>query len=140
MEQARIFRIVVASPGDVQAEREVLPSVVDELNRGIAADRGLHLVLSRWETDTHPGFHLEGPQGLIDPILKITNCDLLIGIFWKRFGTPTADGKTGAEHEISVAYEAWKKTGKPQIFIYFNQSSYNSTLDKSEDKACSRTG
>jgi small GTP-binding protein len=122
--QRRILRIVVASPGDVQQERDLLPSVINEVNRVVAADRGLHLELSRWETDTHPGFHPEGPQGLIDPILKITDCDLLIGIFWKRFGTPTADGKTGTEHEFNLAYEAWQKKQNPQIFVYFNQKPY----------------
>lgn len=121
--QQRILRIVIASPGDVQPERDVLPSVIEEVNRYIA-DRGLNLVLTRWETDTHPGFHAEGPQGLIDPILKITDCDLLIGIFWKRFGTPTADGRTGTEHELRVAYETWQSVGRPQIFVYFNQKSY----------------
>ena len=119
--QARILRIVVASPGDVQPERDVLPTVIEEVNRGVAVDRGLRLELSRWETDTHPGFHSEGPQGLIDPILNITDCDLLIGIFWKRFGTPTTDGKTGTEHEFSLAYDAWKEKASPQIFVYFNQ-------------------
>lgn len=122
--QARILRIVVASPNDVQAERNALPSVLEELNSGVAADRGLRLESSRWETDTHPGFHPEGPQGLIDPILKITDCDLLIGIFWRRFGTLTADGKTGTEHEFSLAYEAWKEKGSPQIFVYFNEKPY----------------
>ena len=122
--QPRILRIVVASPSDVQSERDLLPTVIEEINRGVAADRALHVVLSKWETDTYPGLHLEGPQGLIDPILKITDCDLLIGIFWKRFGTPTADGKTGTEHEFSLAYESWKEKGSPQIFVYFNQKSY----------------
>lgn len=122
--QTRILRIVVASPSDVQPERDVLPSIIEEVNRGVANDRGLHLVLSRWETDTHPGFHAEGPQGLIDPILKVTDCDLLIGIFWKRFGTPTANGKTGTEHEFGLAYEAWQEKKSPQIFVYFNQKAY----------------
>ena len=101
----------------------MLPSVVEEINRYIAA-RGLSLELTRWETDTHPGFHAEGPQGLIDPILRVADCDLLIGIFWKRFGTPTADGKTGTEHEFSQAYESWKNLGRPQILVYFNQKAY----------------
>ncbi|MGH9839067.1 MAG: NACHT domain-containing protein [Blastocatellia bacterium] len=124
MEQKQILRIVVASPSDVKAERDLLPNVMEELNRGVAADRGLRLELSRWETDTHPGFHPEGPQGLIDPFLQITDCDLLIGVFWKRFGTPTADGQTGTEHEINLAINAWKEKCSPQIFVYFNQKSY----------------
>ena len=53
MREARTLRIVVASPSDVQAERDLLPGIIDELNRGIAADRGLRLELSRWETDAY---------------------------------------------------------------------------------------
>src|SRR5262245_49716771 len=124
MSQTQILRVVVASPSEVQPERDLLPNVIDELNRGIAGDRGLQFVLSRWETDAHPGFHPQGPQGLIDPILKIAECDLLIGIFWRRFGTPTPDGKTGTEHEFVAAYEAWEEKGSPQIFVYFNQKPY----------------
>ena len=81
MASIQILRIVVASPGDVQAERDALTTVVEEFNRGIAGDRSLRLELSRWETDAYPGFHPEGPQGLIDPIPKIEDCDVLIGSF-----------------------------------------------------------
>ena len=119
----RTLKIVVASPGDVKAERESLEEVVSELNRGIAEDRGLQLELGRWETDAYPGFHPEGPQGLIDPILKIENCDILIGIFWKRFGTPTGDVKSGTEHEFETAFKAWKAKGSPQVMAYFNQQA-----------------
>jgi len=123
--QKQVLRIVVASPGDVNAERGLLPNVIEELNRGVAADRGLSLELSRWETDAYPGFHPEGPQGLIDPIIKITDCDLLIGIFWKKFGTPAADGQTGTEHEINLAISAWKEKGSPQVFVYFSQKPHS---------------
>jgi hypothetical protein len=41
MKQARILKIVVASPGDVQAERDMIPAIVDELNKGIADERGV---------------------------------------------------------------------------------------------------
>ena len=47
MAPVRIRRIVVASPNDVQAERDALPAVIEELNRGIAAERSLRLELSR---------------------------------------------------------------------------------------------
>jgi len=115
---------VVASPGDIQAERDALATVVEELNRGIAADRGLRLELGRWETEAYPGFHPEGPQGLIDLILKIEGCDVLIGIFWKRFGTPVKDAQSGTEHEFLRAYEAWQVKDRPQIMVYFNQTPY----------------
>jgi len=115
---------VLASPGDVQTERDVLPAVIEELNQGVAQDRKLRLELVRWETDAYPGFHPEGPQGLIDPILRIDACDVLIGIFWKRFGTPTQDAQSGTEHEFLTAYRAWKGGGRPHIMIYFNRAPY----------------
>jgi hypothetical protein len=124
MEQKRILRVVVVSPNDVKPERDILPTIIDELNRGIAAGKRLILELSRWETDTYPGFHPEGPQALIEPILDIENCDILIGIFWKRFGTPTKDGQTGTEHEFQCAYESWKKNCSPQIMFYFCKKPY----------------
>ncbi|MGH9405181.1 MAG: NB-ARC domain-containing protein [Terriglobia bacterium] len=86
---------------------------------------GFRLELHRWETDAYPGFHAEGPQGLIDPTLKIADRDIVIGIFWKRFGKPTADGRTGTEHELRTAIEAWKGSRRPQVMVYFNQKAYS---------------
>jgi hypothetical protein len=121
---AQILRVVVASPGDVNAEREIVSAAAEELNRSISADRGLRLEVVRWETDAHPGFHADGPQGIIDPILRIEDCDVLVGIFWKRFGTPTKGDTSGAAHEFRLAYEAWKKNRRPQVMVYFKQKPY----------------
>jgi|GEM_PF-1176572 len=124
MKQAHILKVVVASPADVQAERGALSSIVDELNRGVAASKGLRLELLRWETDSHPGFHIDGPQGLIDEVLNIKESDLLIGIFWKRFGTSVKDAGSGTEHEFFNAYDSWRGKGSPQIMFYFNQKPF----------------
>jgi hypothetical protein len=133
-EQVQILRIVVASPGDVQPERDLLPDVVAELNQGIAADRGLRLELIRWETDAYPGFHPEGPQGLIDPILKIDHSDVLIGIFWTRFGTRAKGMRSGTEHEFRTAFESWKNKKRPQIMVYFNQKPYTPKTKNEADQ------
>jgi uncharacterized protein YegL len=121
---ARVLRIVAASPGDVKAERTAIEEVINELNRGVAAVFSLRLELIRWETDVFPGFHSKGPQGLIDARLRIADADLLVGIFWKRFGTPVPGSQSGTQHEFEVAYQSWKRTGRPQIMMYFNQKPY----------------
>lgn len=116
------LRVVIASPGDVQAERDLMPRVIEELNQGIGKAKQVRLELSRWETDSGPGFHPLGPQGLVDQALKIEECDLLIGIFWKKFGTPVSDARSGTEHEFLTAYRAWQTNrGKPQILVYFKE-------------------
>lgn len=118
------LRIVLASPSDVQSERNAVESIATELNSTIAKKRGMHIEVSRWETDAYPGFHADGPQGLIDPILKIEDCDLLVGIFWKRVGTNVNDSETGTEHEFNTAYAAWKANRRPQIMMYFSERPY----------------
>jgi tetratricopeptide (TPR) repeat protein len=123
-ELARVLRVVVVSPGDVMVERERLGDIVDELNRRLAPAHGYQLSLWRWETDAHPGLHLEGPQGLIDVAMRIEDADVVVGIFWKRFGTPTAGAGSGTAHELQRAWSVWRETGRPQVMVYFCQRPY----------------
>jgi len=32
--------------------------------------------------------------------MQIADSDVVVGIFWKRFGTPTRDAQSGTEHEL----------------------------------------
>jgi len=126
--QVSLLRIVVASPSDVQAELDAVVQIVEELNR---AARGMVMEVKHWETDAYPGFHPEGPQGLIDPILRIEECDLLVCIFWKNLGSKFRDGSTEVEHVFRKAYKSWLEKNRPQIMMYFNQKEF---LPKSEEE------
>ncbi len=119
-QNVRLLRLVVASPGDVAMERDTVEAVVGELNRTLAADRGLCLEVHRWETDAYPDFHKQGAQGVCDEVLKIEDCDILVGIFWTRFGKVTASGMTGTEHEIHKAVTSWRSSGSPHVMVFFN--------------------
>jgi hypothetical protein len=121
MRTKRIFRVVLASPRDVQSEREEAKSVVDSINDLLrATENPVIIELVRWETDAYPGMHIHGPQGLIDEQLQIEECDAIIGVFWKRYGTPVgASADSGTAHEIRRAIAAWRKKGTPQVMLYF---------------------
>lgn len=112
---------MVISAKDVKAERDVVRPVIDFINKSTAEDRGLVLKVYHWEADAFPGFHRGGRQAGIDEVLRIEDCDLLISIFWKRFGTPVRDARSGTEHEFRLALKHWRKTGRPQIMAYFNE-------------------
>jgi hypothetical protein len=120
-----LFRIVLASPTDVEPEWRVVERLVEEFNHGLAAERGLLLRLSTWKTDAHGGFHPEGPQGLIDANLRLEEADLLLALFWTRFGTPVADAESGTQHEILKAVQSWRASGRPQVMVYFKDLPYN---------------
>ena len=119
-----LLKVVVVSPGDVMKERVTTRTVVDELNRGVAAHRGCQLSLWRWETDARTGMHLDGPQGLIDAMMDITEADIVIGVFWKRFGTPTVEADSGTEHELRRAWAAWRERQRPEVMVYFCRRAY----------------
>jgi hypothetical protein len=103
-ETVQRLRVVLVSPGDVQAERLAAEAVVKELNRGEAEDRGVVLSLWRWETDSFPGLHLEGPQGQIDEHMRIEDAALVVGVFCGRFGTPTNEADSGTNTSFAARW------------------------------------
>ena len=83
------LRIVVVGPSGTQQEVARVKTVLDELNEGVADDRGVFLEWKHWTKDAYPGLHWFGPQGLIDEILQIEKADILLAIFNNLFGSPT---------------------------------------------------
>ncbi len=63
-----------------------------------ATTQKIMLLPVRWETDTYPLMG-ERPQGHINAQI-VDDCDLLIGIFWTRLGTPTGKADSGTVEEI----------------------------------------
>ena len=124
------LRVFVASPGDVSEERKRLREVIEELNHGIAADKGLVLQLIVWETDAWPGFG-EDAQDVINR--QIGPYDIFVGIMWKRFGTPTRRAGSGTEEEFERAYSLRSEYGRPRIMLYFNRAPFSPpSLDEAE--------
>ncbi|UQD71273.1 hypothetical protein JEY40_36380 [Bradyrhizobium japonicum] len=59
------------------------------------------------------------PQEVINRQV-VDHCDLLVGIFWTRIGSPTGVAESGTIEEI----ERVAKQGKP-VMLYFSQSKQN---------------
>jgi formylglycine-generating enzyme required for sulfatase activity len=136
---ARIVSLFIASPGDVATERNHVAEVTAALNRNTAAERDVQFKVLGWRTDVRPRVHEQGPQGPIDEDLPIGQCDIVVGILWKRFGTPIPEmgGETGTEHEIRAAIAAWRQSGKPEVVICFNDAPYR-PKDVAESKQATR--
>jgi len=127
MEKTARIRVFVASPSDVQEERDQLRTVIDELNRLIGDEKGVVLELVRWETHVAPD--MGRPQEVINR--QVGPYDIFIGIMWKRFGTPTGHADSGTHEEFTAAFESWQVTRRPRIMFYFSQAPY--TLRSPED-------
>lgn len=104
---------MIASPSDVSDERDIVRSVIYEWNDVNASVSKIVLSPVGWESHTSPELGAR-PQELINSRLLI-HCDLLIGVFWTRLGTPTGMAKSGSVEEIEKHFAA----GKPAM-IYFS--------------------
>lgn len=125
----QIVTLFVACPGDVAAERKHIAEVAAALNRNTAAERDVQFRVLGWKTDVRPRVHERGAQGAIDEDLSMGKCDIVVGILWKRFGTPISemDEETGTEHELRAAIAAARQSGKPvkpEVVICFNDAPY----------------
>jgi formylglycine-generating enzyme required for sulfatase activity len=124
---ARMVRLFIASPGDVATERNHVADVAAALNRNMADERDVQFKVLGWKTDVRPRVHEQGPQGPIDEDLPVERCDIVVGILWKRFGTPIPEmgGETGTEHELRRAIGASRQAGKPEVVLCFNKAPYS---------------
>ena len=119
------LRIGIVSPSDVAAEKACISSIVLELNRRFEKSvTPVQLRVYAFETDVPAGLHRDGPQGLADQYLHLEECDYVIGIFWKKFGTPTLDSRSGTEHELRTAQRAFAKRGAPDVLLYFKTEPF----------------
>lgn len=113
---SRAYRILIASPSDVAEEREIAVSVIQAWNDLNSHARNVVLLPLRWETHTAPEYNTR-PQEAINRAI-VDDCDLLLGIFWTRIGTPTGVADSGSLEEIERVAAA----GKP-VMLYFSQVS-----------------
>ena len=124
-----VFRVFLASPGDVPLEREALSRVVDEINLTTAPLVDSRLEALRWETNSTPD--AGRPQQVIND--QIGDYDVFIGIMWRRFGTPSGVAGSGTEEEFRLAYRRWEEAKQLALMFYFCEVPfYPKTVDELE--------
>lgn len=114
--ERKFLSVFVASPNDLTDERKALRDVVKRLNKINGKRIGWQIELLGWE-DTLAGF--SRPQALINK--DVENCDLFIGMLWKRWGTDSGAYSSGFEEEFSIARDRRLKSNRPEIWIFFKR-------------------
>lgn len=111
--KATVIPVMIASPSDVSEERNIIREVIHDWNNVNAEQKRVVLMPYSWETHISPELGVR-PQELINNRV-LTNCDLLIGVFWTRLGTPTGVSLSGTVEEIEGHIMAMKPA-----MIYFS--------------------
>ncbi len=106
---------MIASPGDVASERAIIRDVIYEWNAVHSETRNIVLLPIGWETHTSPEMG-SAAQSIINRQV-LNQCDLLVGVFWTRIGTPTEEFASGTVEEIEKHID----TGKPAMLYFSSQ-------------------
>jgi hypothetical protein len=127
--QATVIPVMIASPGDVFEEREVIREVVYTWNYINSTKYGVVLMPAAWETHSSPELGSRAQELINSRVLK--DCDLLIGVFWTRLGTPTGESKSGTVEEI----EKHIKAEKPAMIYFSSKPVAPQSIDSKQYQA-----
>jgi hypothetical protein len=94
------YRVLIASPSDLSEEREAVTMAIHEWNAQHAVAEQLVLLPVKWETHATPASGVRPQQAINDQL--VSQCDLLVGIFWTKLGTSTGVAESGAVEEIDL--------------------------------------
>jgi hypothetical protein len=113
-EKIQLFRVFVGAPSDVDEALDVIRGQIEQWNRDHGPLARTRLEFTNWHTHSHPAAG-DRPQSLINKQV-VDKCDILVGVFQSRFGTPTGIAASGTEEEIRRCIKGGKT-----VMVYFAQ-------------------
>lgn len=127
--QALVIPVLIASPSDVSEEREIVRLAIHDWNDINASKSKIMLTPVGWESHSSPELGTR-PQELINKRL-LKECDLLIGVFWTRLGTPTGEAESGTVEEV----EKHIASGKPAMLYFSDKPAAPQSINADQYKA-----
>lgn len=112
---ATVYNVLIASPSDVPDERYAIAQALHDWNSLNSQTQGMILQPVMWETHSAPVMG-DRPQGIINNQV-VRGCDMLIGAFWQRLGSPTGVEESGTVEEVK-----WFLTNKKPVMLYFSKA------------------
>lgn len=117
MRQVTEYRIFIASPGGLDAERQAFRKVINDYNESDALHDGLVFVPVGWDL-ARAG--MGRPQEEINGLVR--QCDYLVLILHDRWGTPPSDAglyTSGTEEEYNIARQLLEAKKMRDILVFF---------------------
>ena len=116
--EQRTIRVFIASPGDLAVERRAFKDVLDELNAGFGEGLNVKFEALGWE-DTLASTGRRS-QSVIN--VEVDRADVFVLTMHRRWGQEAPDAQpysSYTEEEFHRAFDRWKETKAPEIFVFF---------------------
>jgi hypothetical protein len=118
-------RVILIAPDDVGNELVAISAVIEQANM---LNRRERLVVWNWPIYSTPSIHSDARHVLTSEQVRVGDADLVIAVFWSRLGALALNDESGIPHELRIAWQAWKTTRKPDLFLYFCRRPVPQTL------------
>jgi hypothetical protein len=123
MYDAKVLEVVIASPSDVEAERDMCECVLHEWNNVYSKSEGIILQPRRWESSVYSEVGKRPQDSINTQIIK--DADILIAILWSRLGSPTGQHESGTVEETKEHISK----GKPAMLFFSKKAIEQDKID-----------
>ena len=113
--QGTVYKVLIASPTDVPAERAALPDELHSWNSFYGEQYGVVFHPVMWETHSRPDMSGD-PQTILNEQI-VDGCDAVVAAFWTRLGTKTEAAESGTAEEIQRCRDQHKP-----VMVYFSNA------------------
>lgn len=107
-----VYDLLISCPSDVAEYIPMIELAVNYFNNHFGRLNDVVIRTVHWSKNARPAMGAP-PQTLLNQQI-VDGSDMVVGLFWTKFGTPTKEYGSGAEEEI----ERMIAQGKP-VFLYF---------------------
>ena len=108
-----LVKVALCGPSDVTREIEIAQEVITEWNLQHSDAFEVYAKYQHWLTDGFPDLS-DRPQAILNRQI-IDEADVIVAIFWSRFGTSTNHAGSGTEEEIRRGI-----VFKKRVMVYFS--------------------
>ncbi|MEV7594401.1 hypothetical protein AB0O42_29480 [Streptomyces sp. NPDC089922] len=127
--QTLTLSVLIASPGDTSADRDVVENAIRSFNSDHTLQRKIHLLPLRWELGAVPVIGERDAQQVINEQL-VDMADIVIAVFNNRLGQATKRAVSGTAEEILRARER----GAP-VHVFFSEAPIPRDHDRDQLEA-----
>ncbi len=124
MENQKKVRVFLASSNELVQEREYFETLIKEMKADDRVTRNYDIDYFLWEVQGI-GAGKDNINEAIQDSADFENLDLVIVLFWNRLG----EGTIG---EYRKAVDQFKKSGKPQVYVYFKEPAQETAPEEVE--------
>jgi len=119
--ETKTFILFLACPTDIVEEKNIVRTLCTEWNRLQGEAKNVRIEVQDWETHAYPIYGLHPQEAINQQVLN--HADIVVGMFWTKFGFPTKTADSATEEEILLSIKK-----QLPLMLYFSDKPIKPSL------------